>query len=258
MRDEQACDLSGTPCVVSLGGNLGDVPAAMREAVSQLDQLDGIQVGRLSSIHRTSAVGEHAGNHFSNAALHIRTRLDPQALLEQLQQVETRLGRVRDRYFGPRTIDLDILFYGSQVIERPTLSIPHPACWFRRFVLDPLVEIAPGLLHPGQQLSVKQLRDRLLVRPLSIGVVGGDSIRRATVCDRLRSGYDSGRLRLFDHPAQWGSVPPTIIIWMGWSQDDTRGVDFESLPVGLRVNATGRPCGPSQCVLDVVASALPD
>jgi len=258
MRDEQACDLVGTPCVVSLGGNLGDVPDAMREAVRQLDELDGIQVGRLSSIHRTSPVGEHAGSEFSNAALCITTGLDPQALLERLQQVETRLGRVRDQYFGPRTIDLDIVFYGSQVVESPTLSIPHPACWFRRFVLDPLVEIAPGLLHPTQQLSVKQLRDRLLVRPLPIGVVGGHGTQRTAVCDRLRSAYDSGRLQLFDHPAEWGSLPPAIIVWMGWSPDDTPGVAFESLPDGRRVNATDRSCPPAQFVVDVVASALPD
>ncbi|MEO1994352.1 MAG: 2-amino-4-hydroxy-6-hydroxymethyldihydropteridine diphosphokinase [Planctomycetaceae bacterium] len=257
MSVHQSSALSGVPCFVSLGGNLGDVAATMRAAVSQLECIAGIQIGALSTVYRTRPVGEHAGNRFSNAALELTTILEPRELLQQLQQVETRLGRVRERYFGPRIIDLDILFYGAQVVDQPTLRIPHPACWYRRFVLDPLSEISPSLMHPEHQLSVEQLRNQLLDRPLSVGVVGGEPRLREAVCGQLDSEYGSGRIGLFDHPAQWEATAPRIIIWLGPSETDACTVAFESLPVRQRLDATVHPCSPFQFAVDVVAAALP-
>ena len=256
MSAHQSHGPAGVPCYLSLGGNLGDVAATMRAAVDQLNSIPEIQTGRLSSIHSTRPVGAQAGPRFSNAALELTTRLEPLALLEQLQRVETQLGRVRERHFGPRTIDLDILFYGGQLIDHPRLRIPHPACWYRRFVLDPLMELSPEFVHPEQQLTILQLRDQLLERPLSVGIVGGELQLRTDVCDQLRAEYGPEQLLVFDDPAQWQSAP-AIIIWLGSSPDDA-GLGLNRLPVRQCLDATVHPCSPIQFALDTVASALAD
>jgi hypothetical protein len=95
-------------------------------------------------------------------------------LLARLLAVETELGRVRTTRWGPRTVDLDLLMFGNVVLDDgPALRVPHPACWYRRFVLDPLVEIAPDVVHPEKHLTIRDLRQRLLLRPLPVAVIAG-------------------------------------------------------------------------------------
>ena len=133
-----------TLAYVGLGANLGDRERSIRRAA----ELIGAR--RLSSIHETEPWGYSDQPLFLNAVAEVETRLEPRALLDELLAVERRLGRERSgpRY-GPRTIDLDLLLYGSARIEEPGLTVPHSRLHERLFVLEPLAELAPSLEIPG-------------------------------------------------------------------------------------------------------------
>ncbi len=153
---------------LALGSNLGDRQAFLDAAIARLRLQPGIEVDRVSSYHETDPVGGPAGQgRYLNAAAQIRTSLEPIKLLRVLLAVETQLGRVRAERFGPRTIDLDLLLYGTQVLDvhEPDceLILPHPRLHERRFVLAPLAEIAPLAVHPILQSTAKDLLARLNV-----------------------------------------------------------------------------------------------
>ena len=135
---------------VGLGANLGDREAALRRALELLALRPDVEVVAVSSFRETEPVGYLDQPRFLNAAAGLETALPPRELLETLLAVERDLGRVRDGpRFGPRTIDLDLLVYGDLRVDEPGLAVPHPRLHERRFVLEPLVEIAPGLVVPG-------------------------------------------------------------------------------------------------------------
>lgn len=162
-----------TTSLISMGGNLGDVAQTIEEALKRLQQTPGIDVINRSSLHRTKPVGADAGTEFINAAAMLETSLTASELLDRLLAVESELGRVRTIHWGPRTLDLDLIFFGNEIIhEPPRLQVPHPASWYRRFVLDPIAEIAPQFVHPEKQVSVVELQRRLLARPLSVWLIG--------------------------------------------------------------------------------------
>ena len=132
---------------VGLGSNLGDREASLRGALELL----GEEVVAVSSFRETDPVGYLDQPRFLNAAAALETGLGPRALLDRLLEVERELGRTRDGpRFGPRTIDLDLLLYGDRVIDEPGLVVPHPRLAERRFVLEPLAELDPGLVIPGR------------------------------------------------------------------------------------------------------------
>jgi 2-amino-4-hydroxy-6-hydroxymethyldihydropteridine diphosphokinase len=136
---------------VGLGSNLGDREATIRRAVELLEAAAGLDVVAVSSLRETDPVGYEDQPKFLNGAAAIRTELAPQALLEQLQDVERQLGRDRSGpRFGPRTIDLDLLLYGDETLDEPGLQVPHPRLADRRFVLEPLAELDEGLEVPGR------------------------------------------------------------------------------------------------------------
>lgn len=144
---------------LALGANLGDREWALRQAVKYLGER-GIEVTTVSSFIETEAVGGPSGQPpYLNGAACVRTQLDPRALLEVLLEVETELGRVRHagERNAPRTIDLDILFYGDRIIEEVGLCVPHPRLHQRAFVLKPLAQIAPDLIHPTKGKSIAAL-----------------------------------------------------------------------------------------------------
>jgi 3-oxoacyl-[acyl-carrier protein] reductase len=148
---------------IALGSNLGDRRATLDRAVARLDAVPGVHVLRRSSLYETAPVGGPAGQgSFLNAVVEITSAIGPDDLLSSLQAIEADLGRVRTVRDGPRTIDLDILLHGDLVIDSPHLTLPHPRLHERLFVLDPLAEIAPGVVHPTFGLTVSQLRFRLL------------------------------------------------------------------------------------------------
>ncbi len=143
----------------SLGSNLGDRETTLRQALERLGR--GVEIGRVSSLYETEPVGAKEQPWFLNLACEAKAELPPGALLRFIQEVEAHLGRVRGQRFGPRTVDIDILFYDDLIIETPRLKIPHPRLHQRAFVLIPLCELAPELVHPLLGLTIKQLSERL-------------------------------------------------------------------------------------------------
>ncbi len=133
-----------------MGANLGPREETLDEALRLLDETDGVRVVARSQLRDTEPVGVVEQPHFLNGAAAIDTELSPVELLEALLGIERRLGRTRDgTRWGPRTIDLDLLLYGNQVIDEPGLRVPHPRLHERRFALEPLAELDPGLTVPG-------------------------------------------------------------------------------------------------------------
>ncbi len=141
---------------LSLGSNLGARAANLRQAISSLEKLGAIQA--VSSFYETEPVEvEREQPWFLNCAVALETQLGPEQLLERILALEIAMGRRRIEPKGPRTIDLDIIFLGDVVINTPELTIPHPAMQQRRFVLEPLAEIAPDFRHPVLKRSVREL-----------------------------------------------------------------------------------------------------
>ena len=148
---------------IALGSNLGDRQGHLDRAISRLGELPGVRVSKRSSLYETAPVGGPAGQgSYLNAVVEVASELGPEELLTRLHTIESDLGRVRTVRDGPRTIDLDILLHGDLVLDTPRLTLPHPRLHERLFVLEPLAEIAPGVLHPKLGLTVSQLRSRLL------------------------------------------------------------------------------------------------
>ena len=130
---------------VGVGANLGDREATIRAA---LDALPGV-VG-VSELRETDPVGVVDQPPFLNGAVALETELGARELLERLLEIERELGRERRERWGPRTIDLDLLLYGAETIDEPGLTVPHPRLHERRFALEPLLELDPGLEIPGR------------------------------------------------------------------------------------------------------------
>ena len=145
---------------LSLGSNLGDRAALLNTALNRLET-EGVRVARRSSIHETEPQDYLNQPKFLNIAVQVETNLTPQELLAAIQKIETELGRQRTIPKGPRTIDIDILFYANEIIATPDLEIPHPRLTERRFVLDPLSEIAPDLHHPATGQTVREAQAAL-------------------------------------------------------------------------------------------------
>ena len=139
-----------TRAYVGLGANLGDRERTLREAVDALGAGEGIEVVAVSTLRETEPVGVGPQPRFLNGAAALDTTLESRELLDRLLDVEQRFGRVRvPGEHGPRTLDLDLLLYGDARIDEPGLTVPHPRLRERRFVLEPLAELAPGLVIPG-------------------------------------------------------------------------------------------------------------
>ena len=138
------------------GGNLGDRYENLQKALRLIKKNIG-DITLQSSIYETAAWGKTDQPSFFNQVLHIQTQLPANDLLIELLKIENELGRIRDMRMGPRTIDLDILFYNDEIIETEGLVIPHPQIAYRRFVLTPMAEIAPFYIHPKLGIPVIEL-----------------------------------------------------------------------------------------------------
>ena len=138
----------GTTAFVGIGSNLGDRETNLRRAIELLTAEDGIEVVAVSEVRETEPVGPVEQGPFLNGVVQVETTLPPGDLLERLLSVESRLGRVRAERWGPRTIDLDLLLYGSERVDEPGLTVPHPRLHERRFALEPLLDLDPTLEIP--------------------------------------------------------------------------------------------------------------
>ena len=146
---------------IGFGSNIGDRLAHIQNALDTLSKTEGITLQRISSIYTTDPVGYKAQAQFLNGVAAIQTSLSPLPLLHTLKDIETAIGRKHRIRWGPREIDLDILIYGDLCIQTEKLVIPHPEMHLRGFVLVPLAEIAPDLVHPVFQESIQTLLNRL-------------------------------------------------------------------------------------------------
>lgn len=149
----------GTLVYLSLGSNVGDREQNLRKAIRRLKSAG--RVISVSSFYETEPVEFTEQAWFVNCAVTLETTKDPEQLMTELLGIEQAMGRQRTREKGPRTIDIDILLFGEMILDVPGLTIPHPAMPERRFVLEPLAEIAAEVRHPGSQRSVRELRDAL-------------------------------------------------------------------------------------------------
>jgi len=150
---------------VGIGSNLGDREFLIRKAIEGLRDLPRTVVVRVSSLYDTDPVGDTDQPAYLNAVACLETGLPARDLLWQMLLIETRMGRVRRQRWGPRPIDLDLLFYGKEIIREPDLTVPHPEAHRRAFVLVPLAEIEPAFVHPGTGESVRALLRRLDPNP---------------------------------------------------------------------------------------------
>ena len=144
---------------LSLGSNVGDREANLHRAISRLGAIGKIQA--TSSFYETEPVEFAAQPWFLNCAVALETEKMPKQLLSSIARIEQEMGRRREQKKGPRTIDVDILLFGSAVINSKDLTIPHPGLHQRRFVLEPLSEIAPEQRHPLFKCTIRELRDAL-------------------------------------------------------------------------------------------------
>ena len=150
---------------VGIGSNVGEREVTIRKAVDELAGLPQTRLVRLSSLYDSDPVGGPEQPPFLNAVAMLETDLSPRQLLWNLNLIESRLGRVRAERWGPRTIDLDILFYGNLVVDEPDLTLPHPEIENRAFVLIPLNELDPFLPHPRTGRVVSEMLKRLKSHP---------------------------------------------------------------------------------------------
>jgi len=143
---------------IGLGSNLGDRELRLLKAVAELGRLPGTRVTALSHFYETEPVGGVPQENFYNAVARLSTTLPPLALLDELKRIEAKVFQRKDSgHWGPRSMDLDLLLYGDLVLADDRLVVPHPRLAERRFVLQPLSDIAPCLVHPSLGRNVAQL-----------------------------------------------------------------------------------------------------
>jgi 2-amino-4-hydroxy-6-hydroxymethyldihydropteridine diphosphokinase len=154
--------LNSIVCYIGIGSNLGNTLQNCKYAIESISRINGINPTRTSSFYKTEPVGIEKQNYFINAVVEITTTLSARDLLQTLRKIERDMGRKREAKGGPRIIDLDLLFYGQDVIREAYLVVPHPEIHTRRFILEPLYEIASYFIHPVFGVSIRGLKDRLI------------------------------------------------------------------------------------------------
>ncbi len=146
-----------TTAYIGIGSNLGDRYQNCLQAVDRLGRLPNVDVTGVSEWYLTKPVGVKGQDWYVNGVASIDAKMTPQGLLAALMGIEQDMGRVRRERWGPRVIDLDILFFGEKVILETDLIVPHPRMHVRRFVLVPMADLAPGLIHPSIGATMTQL-----------------------------------------------------------------------------------------------------
>ena len=154
--------MTGERAYIGIGSNMGDRILCCQEAIRAMSEIAGVTVIRVSSFYETAPMPPASGDWFVNGVISVQTQLKPEALLLELRQIERSMGRATERARGSdRNIDLDLLLVGSQVVEQPDLTLPHPRLHQRRFVLAPLCELDPDFRHPVFGVTMRQLLERL-------------------------------------------------------------------------------------------------
>ena len=142
---------------VSLGSNIGDRLGFLQKAVDGLGSVGGSKIKAVSPVYETEPLGKKDQPQFLNAAVELESLLSPDSILVNLKQIERMVGRTRSQKWGPREIDLDLIYVGDLVVKSPMLTLPHPEVIARRFVLMPLTDIAPDFVDPLRKRTVREL-----------------------------------------------------------------------------------------------------
>lgn len=182
-----------TTAYIGLGGNLGDRKSFIERALELLSETESIRLRRVSEIIETEALSTDEQPSYLNAVAELQTVLGPEALYTVLADIEAALGRVRRGKWSPRTIDLDLLLFGSQSIKTPNLTVPHPQMHLRSFVLKGLCQLDGSLIHPVLKVSVSELAGRLggldfAIDPESpqlISIAGNIGVGKTTLAKKL-------------------------------------------------------------------------
>jgi len=194
-------------CLIALGGNLQISGQVFKDAVAQL-QLRGCSGVEMSRVLKTRPVGADAGQEFLNAAAVLHTDQSPDELLRTLHEIEAMFLRVRTHHWGPRTLDLDLILYSDWISNIPLMVVPHPAMWYRRFVLEPAIGIAAHMVHPTLNESVAGLHKRLMDRPLRLEICSPGSATDQWFLDAIMHHVrDTG-----NNETEWHLTDPASVI----------------------------------------------
>ncbi|MFO7526836.1 MAG: 2-amino-4-hydroxy-6-hydroxymethyldihydropteridine diphosphokinase [Ignavibacteriaceae bacterium] len=142
---------------IGLGSNKGDRLSYLKNSIAALNEIDSLKILKVSSVYETKPFGMEDQNNFFNAAVKLTTYLDPKSLLKVIKQVEDKLGRSESKKWGPREIDIDILLFNDLIFSDEFISLPHKGIIYRDFVLQPLCELEPGLVHPVLNLKLTEI-----------------------------------------------------------------------------------------------------
>lgn len=187
-------------CCIALGGNLGSPETAFQSGLDDLAD-HGVRLKALSSFYESRPMGENAGGQFTNAVALVDFDGNPHDLLLKLHQAETLAGRTRDVFWGPRTLDLDLIFAHDQTVQTDQLTLPHPSMWYRWFVLKPLCELLPDWKHPTLLQTASQLLQAIERRPVSFSISNGTKQDHAVLMDWQAEQSADVQL-VFDQPQQ--------------------------------------------------------
>ena len=194
-------------CLIALGGNVQISGQVFKDALAQL-QLRGCSGVEMSRVLKTRPVGAEAGPQFLNAAAVLHTDQSPDELLRMLHETEAMFHRVRTRHWGPRTLDLDLILCGDWISDTPQLVVPHPAMWYRRFVLEPAIDVAARMVHPTLNESVAGLHKRLMDRPLRLEICCGKSATNHRFLDAIMHYVRDAR----SEETEWQPTDPASVI----------------------------------------------
>lgn len=205
-----------TPCLLALGSNLGDREAMLRTALDDITALPDVQLARHSTWYPSQPVGGPGGQgEFLNAAAVIETTIPLPRLLAELNQIESRLGRREGERWAARPIDVDILLYGSEVSETTTLTVPHPRMSYRRFVLEPAVEVAAKMLHPTIGWPVERLLLHLDSASDQVAIVSPSVESRERLAEIAVRQYGTNRVDAPTFATAEHHWPASWTIWIG-------------------------------------------
>ena len=221
---------------------MGESEALLRAAVTEIAALPDVQVVRHSEWYRTPPVGGPPDQKdYVNGAAVIETKIAPLTLLAELQQIETRHGRVRGERWAPRTLDIDVLLYTNVVSETAMLTLPHPRMTFRKFVLEPAAEIAPKMLHPVIGWPIERLLLHLMRANDSVAIVSPSEAVREKLAALLSEKRGAQPIARPTFPTADHHWPPLWTTWLELSpQSESRGAATAS-PAELPYAAAAFP-----------------
>ena len=210
-------------CLVAFGANQGDTQTAFKTAETLLGESDAISELQSSMPMLTRAVTgdlkrDADANEYLNAAFRFETTLTPTALHAVLIEVEQTLGRRRKSRWGPRTIDLDLLLYADMQIDLPDLQVPHPRMSFRRFVLQPAMDVAADMVHPNSGMSIQQLLTHLDTRE-PVVLIATDDLKSVTEAISTLAADETVSLVIVDTATDFIRHSPTAMLSVSWFDD---------------------------------------